>query len=254
MSPFRTIANAFAFAMLALASPVALHAADEDAAVTADPYDALYAAINQAENETATIENLLDTMEHTLESQDPNIAAIETLRPGFLEGFSDVMRPWIFEHTSRVKAIFRPRLIAAMTEELTPEEAGRMADFYASPTGAKLMRNVTGSYTGANMLGDIDDFNPDVAISAEAVDRDINAAAMKGALAMSKADYDHPDAAPLRDPALMVKMSRLGVRLVELRTQMENSPLDPDVEQGITTDVEQYMQRTVAEIEADRDQ
>lgn len=250
MGLFRTIASSIALAVLACAVPATLHAATEDAIAAAESYEALYAAINRSEGEAATIDNLLDTMEHTLETQDPNIAALEAVRPGFLQGFSDVLRPWVMEHTGRVKTIFKPRFLTAIAEELTPEDAGRMAAFYDSPVGAKLLRSVTQNYTGANMLGDIDDFDVEKDISADAINRDISSAAVKGALAMSAEDMKHEDSAPLRDPVLMAKMSRLGVRLVELRAQMENTPLDPDVEQGITADVEQYMEQIVAEIEA----
>ncbi len=246
LTPARLALIALCLLLLAGNPPTALYAAENEAIEAEDAtFDALFGAMAAGADEAAMIDNQIETLKQTLISQSPEVSALESARPGLIEAFGKAMRPLIFEHSHRVQALYRPRFITILQEELSPEEAGRLLAFYTSPVGIKLLQNVSRNFTGGNVLADLDDFEQRV--DAREVEQDVHSAAMKGLLAMSREDFASEDAAAMRDPDLMAKMDRVSARFIELRAEMENAPIDEDLGKAIEVDVTAAINAHLAE-------
>jgi hypothetical protein len=232
--------------LAAFAAPNALHAQEAPSAAAADAHEDLYGALLAAADNDAAIDNQIETLKQALAAQDPNIAAIEASRPGLLAVFGDSLRPWMVAHSQRIAERFRPRFVTMLREELTADDARRLARFYRSPTGLKLMRSASRGFTGANVLGDIDDLEKPA--TENDVQRDVTAAAWKGVLDLTAEDMRVPEAEIFNDPALVAKMGAVSGRVITLRTEMENTPPDADIEQGLTASLEQSLDAYLAEM------
>lgn len=237
--------------LAAFAAPAAARAAEPAAEVAADAHEDLYGALVAAADNRVVIDNQIETLKAALAAQDPNIAMIEASRPGLLAAFGDALRPWMVAHSERVLERFKPRFVTMLREELTADDARRLTRFYRSTTGLKLIGGVVNSYTGANLLGDIDDL--EAPATENDVRRDVTAAAWKGALELTAEDLRAPEADIFDDPALMTKMGVVSGRIVTLRTEMENVQPDADIAEGLVAALESSLDAYLAELPGEPD-
>ncbi len=239
LNPFQIILSALA---IFLCHPsAALAQAGEETAAVLSPYEQIYAALMKAQDREVMFDNAIEASEQALLDQDPNIAKLEAARPGVVHAYGEAIRPFMVQHSDRVSEMFKPLVLQMLTEELTPDDASRMAAFYHSPVGQKLISGVSENYSPTNMLTGAD-FESGKIRSEDAV-RDIQAAAVKGASEMTDADAMSKDTAPLRDPKLMAKMEKVNKRLVVLRVQMEQEPPTPEMRAAMTDAIQRAVRQ-----------
>ncbi|HTN14652.1 MAG TPA: DUF2059 domain-containing protein [Sphingomonadaceae bacterium] len=241
-----------AMAGAGLAPSAAQAATEETQPQQADVYEQLYDALIGGVDTHATVDNQIETLKHTLVTQDPNIAFANELKPGIIDRFGEAMRPWLLEHSTRVLAAFRPRFVAIFREELGAEDTATMLAFYTSPLGRKILLSVSQNYTGSNTLGDINDFSDgDVIIDAADVEKDIATAAMRTAAQITPEDIASDTSGFLTNAALIEKMAHTNTKVTALRVEMEQVQPDPDIAEGLIRSLEAIFDEIAPELKPD---
>lgn len=239
-----------AMAAAGLAPATAVAATEEAQPQPGNLYDQLYDTIISGTDTVRTIDNQIETIKHTLATQDPNIAFANELKPGLLDRFGEAIRPWMIAHSERILTQYRPRFTAIFREELSDEDVATMVEFYTSPLGRKIMQSVSANYTGANSLGDINDFTGDtVKVDAADIEKDIGTAAMRTAAQITKEDIAGDTSGFLTNAALIKKMERVSKKITALRVQMESAQPDPDIAEGMEDSINAVLDEILPEEE-----
>lgn len=189
-----------------------------------DVFDAMTAAVDNEK----VLDNGLDTMRKQL-AETPVMAAAEARSPGLIAEIAEGIRPIIRRHSERVALQYRPQMAAALAEHLTPEEAGRIASFYRSDLGKRMMGNVAANYS-------LDQSVATAMAQKDLTEADVTAD-IASAVGAGLKDMDPKDIAELgrqfmSDPAL-VKLQRANPKIFAIRARMENEPLSAADEQAM---------------------
>lgn len=199
-----------------------------NAAAPADPYDALYDAIQGAANPEQSIDNAIETLKKAFVSQSPDMAAAEGLYLGLMDRIGGAMRPYMLQHSLNTTALYKPRYIALFKAELTPDEAARLATFYRKPAMQRLLTTMV-EHTDYNaMLGDIGTYDQPAQLSE--VTRDVEGATNRSIATMTRSEIEEMSALNRSDPRLLQKLAALKPNILKLRTELENAPMDPKLE------------------------
>lgn len=197
------------------------------------PDDAAYLDVLAAINSSDTLERSIDTMAKTMAQQlavsSPAMIEAEASYPGLSTAMAEAMKPVLIDHTRRLQAEYRPQMVAALREHLTPPQAVDVAEFFRSPLGRKLMSGMASSYEGkATMASALGDKN----VTQEAIAADTRVSARRTLATFSEAELIELGQLAKRKPHLM-KMKELGESLQPLRLEMENAPLSAEEEQRL---------------------
>lgn len=218
----------FAFAALAMVASPAAGQQVETVQFSADPYERIYDALIAGSDDEPTIEAALDWMVAELR-RDENIAFLEATYPDLLKRMRKAARPIIMRYSERVKLAYRPRMVALLRADLTPDEAAEIADFYASPIGRRLVAGVTQSYRPDAVL---DTVLTDEQVTQADVERDLSNATAATLAGLSAEESRELFAAIAERPA-MAKLAPVVPRITALRAEMEEEPMTAEEEGAI---------------------
>lgn len=230
-----------------LVTPVSAIAQELDGAVSEPPavepsgYEQLIDAIVTGVDRERIIENQLVVVRDVWEA-DTNLAVLEENFPGLHDAMIDAMRPILLQTDAEMQSQFRPDFVAALTSAVTEEEASRIAEFYRSPIGAKLLSGLSqttdlrqsieqGVRNGGQL--DMEDF-----------DRDVAASSSKVAGSLSEAEQEQLVAMFRTEPALR-KLPQVQQAMRPVRIEMEKASVTPErrqhVEQAIRAAAERHI-------------
>jgi len=120
-----------------------------------------------------------------------------------------------------VTAEYRPRMIAAIAEVFTADEADVLAEFYSSDLGRRALSAASSNLSVDAMTAD---GMEDMRVEAASVERDIAETGMRAFGAMSQADRAELMRVTLSNPAFL-KMPQMQQRIAQVRAEMESAPL-----------------------------
>lgn len=231
--------------LLALAPAAGLpaHAQAADAAPVAfDPYEDIYAAIQESAQTERQLDQLSATMARQIASADTSLAIAETRYPGLSQAMVTSFRPVLSSYSARVREVYRPRMVAVFRSRLNDSEARDVAAFYRSPMGRRLLGGV------------VDNYDAKATITSALKDRDVDSAAVRadsdaavrGALAQfSQADFAALGELAQRQPGLL-KLGAIGTELGPIRAEMENAPMTPAEEKALEAAIVAAMSEHIA--------
>jgi len=218
----------------ALLAPAALVAQPVAEAAQTDPHSQLYAAMEAGVDQ----QQMLDTMVHAIALQmaqaDPAIRDLEKAYPGTLRAMVAAMRPVIAAYSERVRLEYRPRMIEAIGDVLSDEEAEALSRFYGSPLGLRVMQLVSSNFSVSNVSDAFIDEQP---VSAEAVERDLEETGRRGMAQLTPEELEALGRVALATPGFD-KLQLLQARVAPIRAEMENAPPTPEEEAAIVAAVE----------------
>jgi hypothetical protein len=207
---------AIAAPLAAQGAPAPMTAAAADHPAYGEVFDAMAAAVDNEK----VLDNGLATMRQQL-AATPVLAQAEAKSPGLIEEIVAGIRPIMRRHGERVAAQYRPQMTAALAEHLTPEEAVRVAAFYRSDLGRRLMGTVTDNY---NLDQTLTNAMAQKQLTEADVSADIAAAVGAGLKDMDPKDILEMARQFMSDPA-MAKLQRANPAILAIRARMENEPL-----------------------------
>jgi hypothetical protein len=211
-------------------------------AVNSNPDDPAFADLLDAIEATVDQDKMIDNGLLAVKRQfaaDPNLAAAEGASPGLIDEIAESLRPIIKQQNKRVSAAYRPEMIGAIAQYLTPEEATSVAAFYRSDIGRKLMGNVVANYSFDSTLATMMEEKP---VTADQVRTDINNAVNQGVAQMDQEDLIAMGKQAMANPALM-KLQQVNPAIQQVRVKMENAPLTDEENAAIVTVVEDVFAR-----------
>ena len=222
--------------ILLAAAPAAAPAATPQAAATApadSTADAAYVDVLTAINEGETLERSIDTMTRTMAEQlavsSPAMVEAEARFPGLSAAMAEATRPVLIEHSRRLQVQYRPQMIAALKQHLTPPQAVDVAAFFRSRLGRKLMAGMAANYDAKATMAEAIR-NKDKAVTREAIEADTRISANRTLALFTPDELVELGQLAQRKPHLL-KMKELGESLQPTRLEMENAPLSADEEQ-----------------------
>lgn len=191
-------------------------------------YGDLMDAIDSTVNKDVMITNGLAAIRRQMET-NAALAGAEAASPGLLDEILNGMRPVLESQNERVAALYRPKMVAAMADHLTPEEAVSVAAFYRSDIGRRLMGNVVANFNMDQTMANAMSEKP---VTEADVRADINSAVMEGMKQMDSKDLAEMTRQAMSNPAL-IKLNRVNPQIQRLRAQMENEALAPEEEAAL---------------------
>ena len=228
---------------LAFALPASTLAQDAAASQPAQPtaYADLVAAMQNGIDQELVIENQLAVVRSIWEAE-PTMVAAEAAYPGLFDAMIDAGRPVITRQNRELQEEFRPRFVVAIADALTEQEAARMAEFYRSPLGVKMLGGLSktmdnrASIEGGVENGEIDmnDFDKDVMTSAGKIVGTLTAEEQTELVRLFTTD-----------PALM-KMSQMQSVVMPIRADMEKAGMSPERQKEIETAIQTAAERHLA--------
>ena len=201
-------------------------------------YADLIDSIDSTVDRNRLIANGLASIKRQMEANEA-LAAAETASPGILDEILVSMRPVLESQNQRVTVLYRPRMIAAMADHLTPDEAASVAGFYRSDIGRKLMGSVVANFNMDQTMATAMSEKP---ITETEVRADISSAVTQGLQQMDGADLAEMGRQAMTNPALL-KLQRVNPQIQRLRAQMENEALTPEEDAMIGQLIESIFMR-----------
>ncbi|MFO6446007.1 DUF2059 domain-containing protein [Erythrobacter sp. NE805] len=239
--PRPALAAALAFALMPAAGEAAPNRPPVEAASPAaaeDPaYGELFAAMLDSADQQAAYDGIAASIAREY-AKVPEIAALEAAKPGLIAAIVTGLRPALVSYGDRVRAQYRPRMLAAFARHLSPAEARDIAELYRSPIGRKLMAAMSRNVTADSVVSGIgtamaEGKDPNaVEVSRSQVEADMRRATASAMGELTPADFEALGQMARNKPALF-KLNLVRGDIMQLRTAMENEPPTPDEEKRI---------------------
>lgn len=206
-----------------------------------DAYADLYNSINEGVDNERVIDQISATIAQQLATADPALVEMEAAFPGYAAALTRAIRPAFARYSNRVREEYRPKMIAAFVEVMTPGEARDAAELYRSPLGRKMLGGVVANYdakaTVASGLKDDD-------IGGEAIAADQRATVRKTIAQFTQEELAELDLFARTRPGLR-KLGLIGAKTTALRVAMENEPMTGSEEQELNQSIETASQAHV---------
>lgn len=239
--PLRRPALAAAFALALIPSagsaappnqPPATAAAE---AAPLDPaYEALIGAMEAGVDQQAAYDGLLTSVAREY-AKVPEFAQIEAAKPGFIDAVIAAIRPTMIAYSERVRADYRPAMLAVLARHLTPSEARDVTEVYLSPAGRKVIAGVSRKASADSVLSGIgtafaEGREADVyEVTRAQVEADIRRTT--GAVLSELTPEDFAEFARIaKEKPAILKMQAIRPDITALRTRMENE--QPNAEES----------------------
>jgi hypothetical protein len=232
---------------MALLAPITwhapLHAEEPAAARTIDPYVDLYAAMDAV---TGTEQEFNRHYRFAMEQfrQSPLAQRIGKRDPKAVDAIAAAMLPWIKRHSDRMEEIGKPRYIALMKDQLSPEDASKLAAYCRTERGRNFLlkqfaperldgekdsqasgpRQPLGKPTA--FLKPAEGYTPP---------KPKPAAAPKPA---APEPVEEAVAVVLEDPALQARLTRFFAAVEELTFELNGIAADKDIAEGMARDMD----------------
>jgi hypothetical protein len=216
---------------------MALAQDDPAAKQASDNHTRFYETIVRGSDQELILDNLVRDITAQMITSDPNYIALEQLDPGLGSDLVEAIKPAIRAYRERAMAQYAPRLIGVAQEMFTAEEAGQLADFYASAVGRRLMQVVSGNVAVGQRIDPAIDGKP---VTARAIASD-DAATLRNTMAdLSPADVAEIAAFVTSNPAA-ARLGEFSQRTLPIRTEMENEPPNAEELAQIERLVDRFM-------------
>lgn len=212
------------------AAPQAVSSAPASAAADTAYLDVL-AAINEGETLERSIDTMAATMAQQLAISSPAMVEAEASHPGLSIAMAEACKPVLVDHSRRLQLLYRPQMIAALKQHLTPPQAADVAGFFRSTLGRKLMAGIASNYDAKASLSAVMR-DKEQAVTSEMLDADTRVSAKRTIATFSQAELAELGQLAQRKPHLL-KMKELGESLRPVRLEMENAPLSAEEEQRL---------------------
>jgi hypothetical protein len=205
-----------ALAAALLSAPCTL-AAQGAANQGSDPHERVYEVLQAGIDDTVVLERGLEQIRANFAPM-PQFVELERLHPGALDTIIALMRPIMREHSDRVEAEYRPRMIALLRSGLSRAEAIEVGEFYTSPLGRKVL-----AASSANMRSSsvVEAAVRDEEVSSADIQSDMQATGNAVLGSLSRAERDQVYREIAARPGL-AKLAPLVSRLAALRAEMES--------------------------------
>lgn len=223
-----------------LLAPAAIVAQPAAEVARSDPYSQLYAAMEAGVDQQQVLDTMVNATALQMAQADPAIRDLEKAYPGTLRAMVAAMRPVIAGYSERVRLEYRPRMIEAIGDVLSAEEAEALAGFYSSPVGQRILQVASTSYSVSNVTEQHIDGEQ---VSAAAVARDMQETARRGVARMSAADLAELGRVTMTMPGFD-KLPLMQQRIAPIRAEMENAPPTAEEEAAIIAAVERAVRET----------
>jgi hypothetical protein len=221
-----------------------LHA--EETAATApktDPYVELYAAIDTVIGSEQAFDRYF-RFAMTQFRQSPVAQKIARSEPKAVDAIIAAMRPWLKRQSDRMDAQSKPRYIALMREQLSPEDAGKLAAYCRTERGrAFLVKQFDPERLFAEFSGEAAGTTPKPLGKPTAFLKPAEGYTPPAPkpVAGPKPVAEAPDpavAAVLEDPALQARLTGFFAAFKDLMFELGSEPADKDIEEGMYRDMD----------------
>jgi len=222
---------------LALAMPIAWQAPAhaQVAQSLSDPYADLYAAMDAVIGSDQEFNRQYGIMMQGLR-QLPKFQQMERSDPGIVGSIGAAMRPWIKRYSERLDQRTKPRFMALMKRELTPDDAHKMAAYCRTQRGREFLlkqfdperasssgpRQPLGQPTA--FLKPAEGHNPPKPKPA--------------ATPAADAPQDPAVTAILSDLALQARVTRFFAGIEEIQLELDEVEPDKDIMDGMLRDID----------------
>lgn len=210
---------------LAFALPVSAPATAQASSAQSNVYERIYDAVNAGADRSALHDSLVEAVKRSF-ANEAVFQALEQESPGLIEDIGDAIRPVLIGYSERVRADYRPRMVALFRETLTQEEAVGVAEFYESPIGRRMIQGVSENYRADAVLENAASGDT---VTVEQVQEDTDATTAATIADLSEEERAQLIQAALANPA-MAKMREMGPQMAALRAEMEEAPMTPSEE------------------------
>lgn len=238
---------ALSLAVLLLVAPAAPLAAQEAAAAaTSDPYLNFVRTVTGGVDNEVMLQRGLAQIGEAMLASDPAIAELEALFPGAVDQMLVAMTPMMREHSETLRSRFEVQYADLLRDELTVAEARDAAAFYASPVGRRLLTSIQDNMTYDAQIDDVDNGEWEGTITTSSINEDLRATQRAVLDEVSPADMAAMDRRAANSTWLP-KIARLRPQVIALRAQVENAPMDPELEARGQAAVAAVVERLLAQ-------
>jgi hypothetical protein len=204
----------------------------------ADPHAALIVAMETGLDQGLIQENALNTVVELIAANNPIFQGAEAGHAGVTAALRDAIRPTFFAYSARVTQLYRPRMLDEVRAVFTPEEATALTGFYTSAIGQRMMQLMSGNMRSETVAND---FIADGQVTADSVNRDVNAAAMRSIGQLSERDRAAMIREALSTPGY-TKLPMLQERIAPIRAEMEATPMNGEESSALLTAMQRVAQ------------
>jgi hypothetical protein len=204
----------------------------------ADPHAALIVAMETGLDQGLIQENTLNTVIDLIAANNPIFQGAEADRAGVTAALRDAIRPTFFAYSARVTQLYRPRMLDEVRAVFTPEEATALTGFYTSAIGQRMMQLMSGNMRSETVAND---YIADGQVTADSVNRDVNAAAIRSMGQLSERDRAAMVREALSTPGY-TKLPLLQERIAPIRAEMEATPMNGEECSALLTAMQRVAQ------------
>lgn len=221
------------------AAPTPALAGETSAEAAGDSFGDLYAAMDAVYGTDQEFERQFRLMMQDFR-QIPTFQAIERKEPGIINAMGAAMRPWIKLQNERFERRARPRIMALMKDELSAEDALKLAAYCRTERGRKFLLGQRTTDAASKPSGPRQPLGQPTtflkpAEGAPPPPPPKPAAAPKPA---TPEPQDPAVAALLGDPALQARASRFFTGVADIWYELDSMEADKDIQDGMFRDID----------------
>ena len=202
-----------------------------DTPVGQSPHERLLATFHNEELTNAAADSAIAAMIRLIVTGNPAIDALAEQDATLLTDLAANSRPFMLEWVRDSARLATPRQLVVLRNALNDEEAGRMADFYATDLARELTVATirANDYAASANLGNLDE-----PIDAEDLSADLTRAATRAALAREYTPEEQAALAKLVTDPAFAKFQSVRSDLSAIAAKVENRAFSPEQEAQFT--------------------
>lgn len=174
---------------------------------------------------TALTDGMLAQVKTALFSE-PEMTAFEKQFPGTITQIIEALRPMMLRMSDRNVGAARSEMLQLMRENLTPEEAAGASEFYASPTGKRMIQLISENFSMKASLKEA--IHTDGEVSIESVRQDTTQTVQKSMDVLTQEEL--AEIGKLAGKPWLKKLQAIQPQMLELNTRNLNAELSPEEE------------------------
>ena len=198
--------------------------------VEEDNYVRLLGAIQSDKVLSAAADSAILAMMRLVLNDVPELAEIARSSTELQGDFIARFHPLFLDHIMHGQVLILPRQIAILQDAMTAEESGRLADFYSTDLGQRLLLSTIQNLSYDHIVANESLDDP---ITQEDYSADINQAAKRTAQDFEPTLADRKALLRLAADPAFTKFNNAQAELQALNVENENRPLPPETEAKI---------------------
>ncbi|MCK0127423.1 hypothetical protein [Erythrobacter sp. F6033] len=202
-----------------------------------DPYEDLYASINESFDEAEWLNSVLKEMRTQL-SRDDWVQEIESESPGFLDDYLEAMQPPLLRSARKEWELERTRFVDLFRAELTEAEAKEVSAIFRTDSFRKLQTAIIDASIESI---DLEEYADDDEVSEEDVEAFQDEVGDKAIKSLSSADRGDVEWAARVSPGFR-KFTTLQPKMIAIRTEIENQE-DPELDRELDDVVDRVLDK-----------